>query len=274
MSFLILSIVASVAIGNLLHLYKDKDSHLKILQVFLGNYFVASIASFLLIDKFDSNILPLDLTLGLIFGIMFLVNFIIYQINIVKNGMSISIAVMRVSVVVPILISIIFFKESLPIFNYLGIFIILLAFILMGKSSNTRHKIWLFILFGITGFTEIGMKLFHEIASAPDNQMLFYLFTSAFIVNLLMIVYKKEKIQMKYIAAGLLLGIPNQLTSYFFLLGLNSIEAAIAYPFVSSNVVLLGFISDKILWKTKFSKYQYLIYLLILLGVILINIKP
>ncbi len=273
MHFLILSIIASVAIGNLLHMFKEKDSHLKILQVFLGNYLVASIVSFGMIKNFDYNIVPLDISLGAVFGIMFLVNFIFYQSNIVRNGMAISISVMRISVVIPILISIIVFKESLPFLNYVGIFIVLIAFVMMGKSSTIRDKVWLFYLFAITGFTEIGMKLFHEIASAPDNQMLFYLFTSAFIVNLAILIHKKEKIQMKYLGAGLLLGIPNQLTSYFFLLGLSSVEAAIAYPFVSSNVVLLGFMSDKYLWKSKFSRYQYIIYGLILLGVILINVK-
>jgi len=262
-----------VAIGNLLHFYKIKDSKLKILQVFLGNYLVASLVSFFMIGKFDFEIVGLDIGLGLIFGIMFLVNFIFYQINIVKNGMSMSISVMRISVVVPIIISLIVFKESLPWLNYVGIIIVILAFLMMGKSSSIRNKIWLFLLFFITGFTEIGMKLFNEVASAPDNQMLFYLFTSAFIINLLILIQRKEKIQAKYIGAGLLLGIPNQLTSYFFLMGLNSVEAAFAYPLVASNVVLLGFLTDKFFWKSKFSRQQYLIYGLILIGVILLNLK-
>lgn len=273
MFYLTLSIIASVAIGNLLHYFKTKDAKLKILQVFLGNYLVASIVSFLMIKEFDYDIVALDLGLGVIFGIMFLVNFIFYQTNIVKNGMSMSISVMRISVVVPIVVSLIFFKESLPWLNYLGIIMVIIAFLMMGKSHSIRNKVWLFLLFFITGFTEIGMKLFNEIATAPNNQMLFYLFTSAFIINLLILIQRKEKIQMKYIGAGLLLGVPNQLTSYFFLLGLHSVEAAFAYPLVASNVVLLGFLTDKFIWKSKFSKYQYLLYALILIGVVLLNIK-
>ncbi len=273
MIFLVLSIIASVAIGNLLHLYKEKDSKLKILQVFLGNYLVASLVSFLIIDDFELNFNVLDLSLGVIFGTLFLVNFILYQTNIVKNGMSMSISVMRISVVVPILVSLIFFQETLPWLNYLGVFIVITAFLLMGKSSSIRSKAWLFILFFVTGFTEIGLKLFHEIAETSHNQMLFYLFTSAFLVNLVILLKRKEKLQLKYLTAGLVLGIPNQLTSYFFLLGLNSVEAAYAYPLVSSNVVLLGFLTDKLLWKTKFSLYQYIIFGLIFTGVILLNIR-
>lgn len=273
MIFLILSIIASVAIGNLLHLFQNKDSKLKILQVFLGNYFVASLVSFFMIGDFDFNIKLLDLGLAVIFGTLFLVNFLAYQTNIIKNGLSMSISVMRISVVIPILISLIFFKEALPWLNYVGIIIVISAFLLMGKSSNIKSKMWLFLLFFITGFTEIGLKLFHELATASHNQMLFYLFTSAFLVNLAILIYKKEKLQLKYITAGLILGVPNQLSSFFFLLGLNSIEATIAYPLVSSNVVLLGFLTDKMFWKTKFSVLQYVIIGLILLGVILLNIR-
>lgn len=273
MIFLVLSIIASVAIGNLLHLYKEKDSKLKILQVFLGNYLVASLVSFFMIDDFELSFNAFDLSLGVVFGTLFLVNFIIYQENIVKNGMAMSISVMRISVVIPILVSLIFFKEALPWLNYFGVIIVVTAFLLMGKSSSIRSRIWLLILFLVTGFTEIGLKLFHEIAVTSHNQMLFYLFTSAFLINLVLIIWKKEKIQIKYLIAGLVLGVPNQLTSYFFLMGLNSVEAAYAYPLVSSNVVLLGFITDKIIWKSKFSLYQYIIFALILLGVILLNIR-
>lgn len=273
MIFLVLSIIASVAIGNLLHLFQDKDSKTKILQVFLGNYLLASIISYFMIDDFNYDFKLLDFGLAAIFGTLFLVNFLAYQTNILKNGLSISISVMRISVVIPILISLVFFNETLPWLNYFGILVVITAFLLMGKSGTIKSKTWIFLLFFITGFTEIGLKLFHEIASASHNQMLFYLFSSAFIVNLVLLIYKKEKIQLKYFSAGLLLGLPNQLSSFFFLLGLNTIEATIAYPLVSSNVVLLGLISDKVFWKAKFSFSQYLIIALILIGVILLNIR-
>lgn len=273
MFYLALSIVATVTIGNLLHFYKTKDPKLKILQVFLGNYFIASLVSFFMIDDYHFTLNMLDLSLGVIFGTFFLVNFLIYQTNIVKNGMSMSISVMRISVVIPILISLLFFKEALPWLNYLGVFIVVTAFLFMGRSSSIRSKIWLFVLFFTTGFTEIGLKIFDEIASAPHNQMLFYLFSSAFLINLVLIIRKKEKLQFKYLTAGLVLGIPNQLSSYFFLLALNSVEAAYAYPIVSSNVVLIGFLTDKIFWKSKFTRYQYIIFALIFVGVILLNVK-
>lgn len=273
MLFLILSILASVTIGNLLHFYQSKDSKLKILQVFLGNYFVAALVSFFMIEDFDFNFNLLDLGLGILFGSLFLLNFLNYQTNIIKNGLSMSISVMRVSVVIPILVSLIFFKDVMQWQNLVGVLVVVLAFSLMGKSSGVKSKLWLFMLFFITGFTEIGLKLFHEIATASPNQMLFILFTAAFFINLALIIYRKEKIQFKFIAAGLVLGVPNQLSSYFFLLGLITIPATIAYPLVSSNVVLLGFLTDKVIWKSKFSRNQYIIIGLILLGVILLNIR-
>ncbi len=273
MLFLVLSVICSVAIGHILHIVKNKNNKVPILQIFLGNYFLASVISFLLIEEFDTTFRSGDLGLGAVFGTLFLVNFLIYQENIFKNGMSISISVMRVSLVVPVAVSILVFGEHLQAVKYIGIAIVILAFVLMGRKGSIKYKFWLLALFVCTGFTELGLKFFKELADTSNNQMIFYLFTFAFIINLILIIYKKKAIQWKYIAIGLLLGIPNQLTSFFFLKGLNNVDASLAYPFVASNVVLLGFISDKIIWRTKFSKFQYVIFGLILIGVILLNIK-
>lgn len=65
MIYIVLSIIASVMIGNLLQLYQTKDSSINIIQVFLGNYLVAAIVSFFMIDSFDTNIKLLDWELEL-----------------------------------------------------------------------------------------------------------------------------------------------------------------------------------------------------------------
>lgn len=274
MIFIIFSIMCTVTIGNLMHLYQTKDSSLNIFQVFLGNYFVAAIAAFFMIESFDSNIVVKDLGIGALFGALFLINFLNYQLNIAKNGLSISIAVMRISVVTPIIISLVVFSESLPWLNYVGILVVLIAFLFLGKNSNIKSKFWLFALFLVTGFTETGLKIIDEIATASHNQMLFYLFGSAFIINLIIVIIRRDRFVFKYFVGGLILGVPNLLSSFFFLKGLeHNVSAANAYPIVASSVVLLGFLTDKFIWKTKFSKYQYLIYVIIVVGVILLNIR-
>ncbi|MFA7057268.1 MAG: EamA family transporter [Candidatus Cloacimonadales bacterium] len=273
MIYIVLSIIASVMIGNLLQLYQTKDSSINIIQVFLGNYLVAAIVSFFMIDSFDTNIKLLDLGIGALFGSFFLINFLSYQYNITKNGLSISISVMRMSVVIPILVSIMFFAESLPFMNYFGILVVMIAFLFLGKNSYIKSKMWLFILFISTGLTETGMKIIHEVATASHSQMLFYLFGFAFLFNLMIVIKRGDKFNFKYFTAGLILGVPNQLSSLFFLQGLNTVEAAYAYPLVASNVLLLGFLTDKFIWKSKFNKYQYLTYALIVVGVILLNMR-
>ena len=274
MIYLIFSIIAMVSIGNLMHLYQTKDSSVSMLQVFLGNYLVAAITSFFLMDdfKFASITYP-DLGIGALFGALFLVNFLFYQANIKRNGLSISISVMRIGVLIPVIMSIFFFSESLPWLNYLGILVVLIAFLFLGRSSSIKNKILLFTFFFVSGFSESGFKIINEIATVSENQMLFYLFTFAFLINLIIVIARREKFNFKYFAGGLVLGVPNQLASLFFLLGLRTMNAAVAYPLVSSSVVLLGFLTDKFIWKTKFDKQQYLIYALIVIGVILLNIR-
>lgn len=273
MIYIVFSIMASVSIANLLKMYQSKDPNINIMQVFLGNYLVAAIVSFFLIDGFNPTIKILDVSMGALFGALFLINFLSYQSNIVKNGLSISISVMRMAISIPIVVSIFFFSESLPFMNYFGILVVLIAFFLLGRNSYIKSKSWLLILFLTTGLTETGKKVIHEVATVSHSQMLFYLFTFAFLFTLLIVIKRGDKLNFKYLTAGLILGVPNQLSTLFFLKALGAVEAAYVYPIVASNVLLFCFLTDKFIWKSKFTKQQYFTYALILVGIILLNIK-
>lgn len=273
MIYLIASIISSVAIGCLIKYMQERDKCVSMLQIFLGNYFIASIVSFIFIKKFDRVFHFQDLLIGIIFGSLYLINFLLYKHNIKHNGLGLSISVMRVSLVIPVVISLLFFNEHLAFIKYIGILVVLIAFSLMSRCKEIKYKWLLVSLFLLTGITEIGTKVISEFSIASDNQLLFYLFSSAFILNLIIIVAKKERIKVIYLLQGMILGVPNLLTSFFFLKALKTLDAAYAYPFNSSLVVLLGFVVDRYLFRNKFTKQQYLIFFIIFLGVILINIS-
>ena len=73
-------------------------------------------------------------------------------------------------------------------------------------------------------------------------------------------------------ALGMILGIPNQLTTKFFLLALKEIPAAISYPFFAGSVALLCVLSDIVIWKKKFGVVQKFSLALLTIGIILLNI--
>jgi len=272
MLYLFLSIISSALIGNLLILF-SKDKRSSILNIFLGNYFLASAFSFISNDTTISQVRPFDIIIGITTGFLFLFNFIIYQRNIKENGLSLSVSAMRFSLLVPILVSILFFKQYVNPLNYLGSGFILFSFAIMKGSGSVKNLIWLFILFLITGLSETCIKLYDEYGLARQGFFILMLFGSAFIFNLGLLFYKKVKFHYISFAYGMILGFPNQLTTKFFLLSLKSVPAPIAYPLMAACVVLICFLADITIWKRKFNLISYLAYLGIIIGVIFLNLR-
>lgn len=272
MVYLILSVLSSVAIANLLTwFHKDRSSD--ILYIFAGNYLIASIFSW------TTNSIPvgsasfIEIGLGGLAGCFFLLNFLIYQRNIVKNGQSLAVGVMRVSLIIPTLLSIFIFSERLLSYNYLGILIIVIAFIHLSSSGNVKNLYLAIGLLLMTGVTDSYMKLYDEFGREDPSLYIAILFTSAFLITLFVIIVKKRRLNSRSLFYGFILGIPNQLTTKFFMMSLAQIQAAIAYPFFASGVVLLAIATDLTLWKRKITKKGMVGYAALSVGIILLNIK-
>ena len=269
---LILSVICSALIGNLIF-YFQKDKKLEILQVFMGNYFLASIFSYALNNTSFNNIRPFDLMFGSVTGLLFLANFIVYQNNIKINGLSLSVSVMRISLIIPTIISIFVFSENILLLNYIGIAVILFSFSLQTKTRSFHNLFWIVFLFIITGVTDSMLKIYNVIGLQQDGAFIFFLFTSAFIFNLIWIVVKKIKFIWKYFVWGLILGIPNQLTTRFFLNSLETVKAAIAYPLFASSVVIITVLCDIFIWKKVFSTKQRIAFAFLVLGIVFLNFR-
>lgn len=272
MLYLILGILCSALIGNLLILFNRK-ADVKIFQIFLGNYFLASIFSFFSKTEPLQQIDSFILVLGSITGLMFLLNFIVYKQNISFNGLSLSVSIMRISLIIPTFISVFIFFEYISLFNYFGIAIAIIAFIILGNKNSLHNFFWLLLLFFVTGITESLLKIYDEFGSHDESLFIFVLFFSAFIFNLIWLFIKKAKLHTASFLLGLILGIPNQLTTKFFLLALKEIPASLAFPISASGVVLLVILTDIILWKKKFSKKQKIALILLIVGIILLNLR-
>ena len=272
MIYLLFSILCSVAIANLLTWY-NKDKQIDIYYIFAGNYLVASLFSWGTNGVAISEAGGLEYGLGITAGLIFLINFLIYQKNIIKNGQSIAVGIMRVSLIIPTLLSILIFSESLYIVKYLAIALIIAAFMRLSFTGHIRSLGLALLLFFVTGLNDSFMKVYNETGLQDPSLFIAILFTSALCFTVLMILVRKRSFNMKSILLGLLLGIPNQLTTKFFMDSLTSIPASIAYPLLASGVVLLAVVTDACIWKRKFSSKAVFAYLILLIGIIFLNIK-
>jgi multidrug transporter EmrE-like cation transporter len=275
---ILLSILCSVGIANLLMLFgklkrhADPDPRHAMLPVFLGNYIMATVFSYLAVPRGGFQLHAFDLGLGIAAGALFLTNFWVYQRSIVINGLAISVSVMRVAMVLPVLVSLLIFAERLKPLNFAGIALAILAFMLKPGGEGRHHLVWLIALFAVSGLTDLSLKLFKELGSGSEALWIGMVFSSALIFTAALIIIRKVKLGWLPLLFGFGLGIPNRLSTVFFLKGLATVPAAVAYPVTASGIVLVSVISDALFWKRVPVRRELLMYALLALGLILLNL--
>ncbi len=272
MIYLILSILMAVIIVNMLKYYQHKFSA-SILIVFMANYFTAALLSYLLYPFSFKTLYAFDYISGIMIGTLFLINFLVLQKNIRENGMSLSIAIMRVSLIIPIVASHFIFKELIYIHNKIGILLIIATFVFLGKMKNKTGFLFLIMLFFLTGISDFGMKVYEFYGKNTINTYLFFLFSSALILNIIIVIVRKIKFNKNAFYFGLLLGVPNLLTSYFFMKSLINVPAVIAYPMLGAGITIFSILTDKFIWHSKISRTQIAFLIVLIFGIILINIR-
>ncbi|MBW6513216.1 MAG: hypothetical protein K0B87_00450 [Candidatus Syntrophosphaera sp.] len=269
---LVLSVLCSVLIANLLMVF-NRGGRISILPIFLGNYLMAGIFSYASLPSGRLVGLPaFDILFGILTGSFFLANFWVYQRSIVVNGLSLSVGVMRIAMIVPILLAVAVFRESLGLWNILGIGLGLAAFGLKANPRELHNLLWILGLFLISGLTDASLKVYKELGSGAEPAFVFIIFSSAFVFTLGAILLARIPVTLKSILLGLALGIPNRYSTVFFLKGLDSVPAAIAYPLVAVSIVLLSIISDLALWKKQASRRDMLLWALLVLSLLLLNL--
>ncbi len=271
MLYLLLSVLCSLLIANSL-MVAGRHGKISMLPIFFGNYFVASLFSYVSLPAGMGFPPAFDLGFGILTGAFFLTNFWVYQKSIVHNGLSLSVGAMRIAMIVPILLAVVMFRESISAANLLGIAIGMAAFSLKAKPGELHKLMWIIGLFIISGLTDASLKVYKELGSGNEALFIYIIFSSAFVLTLIAILSSKQTFGYKSVLFGCLLGFPNRLSTVFFLKALDSIPAAIAYPTVAVSVVLLSIVSDIILWKKQVVWRDGLLWALLVISLLLLNL--
>jgi drug/metabolite transporter (DMT)-like permease len=234
------------------------------MTMLLGNYITASLVSYTLwqlspaSDAYAKGHDVVFLSkaawiMAPIGGFIFALNFFLMIVTVKKRGVALPVTLMRLSAIVPIIASIIIFKESPTGLQIAGMVGALVAAVMMslgmegGEQAVSPVKISAFIL-AITaiglllcfGTADLLMKLF-ERWGVPDEKPLFLsaLFGSAAIfVGIVMIILKASP-TLTDLLWGVGLGVPNLFASYFIVSALTQLPAYIVFPGVAAGTVML-----------------------------------
>jgi drug/metabolite transporter (DMT)-like permease len=249
---LILSIVASTLIFVVFKLF-DRFK-VNIFQAIVVNYLVACSCGLLLYSgdvKFGeiSSAPWFYYTMGL--GCLFIIVFNLMAITTQRSGLSVVSVATKMSLVIPILFGLLYYKESLGLYKLIGISLALIAVYLASIKSKNGFKIRrgdfllpLLVFLG-SGIIDTGIKFLEESYVSENEVPIFSatIFGTASVIGIVIILIQqvrgKFKFDLRNIIGGFVLGITNYFSVYFLVHALRSDLYDSSGIFTVNNVAIV-----------------------------------
>lgn len=230
-------------------------------MVAAANYVVAAVLSYGMLYV-DGGVIDGEwVIIGCALGVGFVAGFLTMMKGIKEIGVAIPTSAARLSMLIPVIGSILLFDERPDTMKVIGICTGLVAFALLGmsqrKSSRVIEKsvgvggmVILLLLFSIVGTTDFGMKI--SITHGADNNVLtFVIFASAALLCWILALARRQPIASRDLLIGSILGIPNFCSVLFLLLALRRLDASSVFPAVSTGAVVLITLIGAIVWRER-----------------------
>ncbi len=284
---MLLILFAILASTGIFICFKSFEKYnIEILPAIVVNYIVAGLMSYLLSDK---SISIQELTkqnwigFALIIGLLFIVVFFIIGKSSQKAGITITSLATKMSFIIPIMFSILYFKESVNTMMMVGFSLAIAAIILAvykpsSKSNNIKHM-WLPIsLFFGAGLIDTLVKYSQETFLNEGGSELFslVLFAIASVAGLISLFIQKRSFKQLLSAntliGGSLLGVVNFGSLYYLIGALNDsgFKSSVVFSMVNIGIVSLSLIFGLFIYKEKISKLNYLGIILSFIAIIIL----
>jgi len=254
-----------------------------LLVVGATNYTVAAVAAALsVIYKGDFEFSDATLVIGILGGIAYVVSFF-FLMNVVRlSGISITWAIVRLSVLVPILFSIFYWHETPNNYQITGIGFVCLSLPFLSMNSNAdspfsgfnKTSLLIIILFLVTGGCGLAAKAFSEFSPNDQRQIfLLFLFGTAAVISVSAVFVQKAALRARDIPFGIMLGLCNICGNYCLLLALMKLPGMVVFPISSSMGVVLTTLAGMAVWHERLRKLAMAGIVAAVVAVVLINLK-
>ena len=289
MAYLVLSILVSVGIFLVFKIAGGKG--LRALPFVCVNYFVAIIIGSFSVIKGEEVILPKHPVFYLsavIIGILFMLMFLLVHRSTIVSGISITSAATKLSVIFPVVASVIIdSNDILYIQKLIGVFILMASFLLIVFKPNMRSKPARFIIIPVILFVGMGFvdsvvkisqQFFIPIASVELFTLLVFFVAS--LTGFVVIVYDRsvsKLFKVENLVYGLFLGLFNYGSLFFLIkaLNLNIVEPTFldsSRIFMINNlgIIIISTLIGVVFFKEKLKVLNYFGILLSVIGFYLI----
>ena len=286
MIYLLLSILSSTLIFVVFKLF-DRFK-VNTFHAIVVNYIVACTCGIFVYDA------PLEIekivsngwfVYTVLLGLLFIVIFYLMALTTQRNGLSVVSVATKMSLVVPVIFGLIYYKESLGHFKFIGIILALIAVFLASIKSRRGIKIrrstliFPLLVFIGSGIIDTSLKYLEDTHVAENDVAIFSstIFGSAAVIGILFLgirmVQGKFKFAAKNVIGGIFLGIPNFFSVYFLVLALRSdvLESSGIFTVNNVAVVLTSTLVGILLFKEELSAKNWLGIGLAVISIVLIT---
>ncbi len=286
MIYLLLSILSSSVIFVTFKITERFQTNL--VKLITVNYLVAALLGFSfnhhqgsILNIFTAGWLPFAIIIGVSYIVMFFL--IGYSIRI--SGIAVTTIAGKLSMVIPILFSLIYFSEKSSFLKISGLILATAAVFLtsyrpINKARNRILFLLPLIIFLGSGITDSIIKYSQNHFIHNSLSLLFsaVVFLTALISGLIYITFKSgtgsKTITIAEFLGGTILGIANFGSLYFFILALNNskLDSSIVFGLNNICIVLFSILIGTFIFREKLSKINFAgIFMAIIAILILMN---
>ena len=289
MLFLALNIILLSGFG--LFLKHAKNNQQRLNPIGFVNYLCAFFISIWVLSQGqDFEFSKITFALGITNGVTYAIGFELFTLGIRLSGIVVTAAIVRLSIVIPILVSMVFWKEIPNLWQTIGLILTFVAIPLLSQrekepnytftpdrpevSQGLGFAVVLTILV-ITGISRLTMKAFNEMCPIDEKPLyMSLLFGVATVIYFGICLYQRTWPNWWEVAYGILIGVCNVGGSWALLIALDKVSALIAFPMSSSGGVLFTMFVGMVFLHERLSRTSLIGALFAIVALIFVNLRP
>lgn len=263
MFYLIATILLNVVISVVFKLFPKYN--INALQAIVANYFVCVITGCVSTGHipFTMAAMHVDwLPWAIIMGVSFICIFNLLAYSTRVDGITTTIIASKLSLVIPVIFSLLVYKEHATIAKIAGVLLAFPAVYLTTRVEGDNHKpqslLWPALIFVGGGFLDTATNYVQlHFLSTTDSQAAYTIFvfataaTTGAIVIMVLLIMKRITLQWRNLVAGILIGVPNYFSIYYFIRALNSnfLESSASIPVLNIGILTASALTAIIIFK-------------------------
>lgn len=285
MIYLFLAALCSATLTLVLKLFRNPKGNR--FGIILGNYLTCMLIAFLQMPEKGKlfSVSSSTLLMSTVAGFLYVAGLVLIQTSVKVNGATMTSAFSKLSLIVPLAVSFLFFNEVPSLLKIGGLVLAACAILLINSSGKNgaaageekKNLMLLLLTLLAVGCSDSMTKIFSRLGNqSEDTRYFFFLFSTAALLTLFLSSVEKKKtgkgFRLAELASGILAGIPNYFASYLLLQSVLELPASLVYPCYSVGAILLVTLGSAVFFREKLGRRQYIGLAVILCALVLLNL--